>query len=75
MLSKMMQKILKNKSPQDNNAEKIYARIMYRVAQSLTTEDIKMIQELDAKDPNKVEEYINKKVPNFEQIIQEEINS
>lgn len=58
-------------------AEEVTARILDRVSQVLTAEDMEKIKELDGNDPSGdvVKYFIMTKVPNLEAIIQEEIDA
>lgn len=58
--------------------EEIFARVLERVATVLTEEDMKVIETLNEKDAEggkMVEGYLKAKVPNFDAIMQEEIEA
>lgn len=58
--------------------EELFTRIMERVAHVLTEEDMKVIETLNTQDDEKgslVQGYLKAKVPNFDVIMQEEIDA
>ena len=61
----------------DEVVNKVMDTLLERVANVLTDEDIEKLKELDKKDPtgNAVQYYLISKVPNFEKLLDEEIQA